>query len=122
MARTARVLSADELQTASRCAGYGLTNTAIAHILDIAPRTFERLLHDSPLVLAALEKGRADAEHMVSQALYTKALKGDLGAIVWWEKTRAGRHERQEIILTDEQREARIAELLQRGEARLKLA
>ena len=122
MSRAPRVLTPQERETASRIAGYGLTNRAVAHCLNIAPRTFDDILARDPELVAYLEKGRADAEQMVANALFTKAVGGDLGAIVWWEKTRAGRHEKQEIILTDEQREARVQELLARGESRLKIA
>lgn len=117
-----RILTEQELETAARIAGYGLTNRAVAHCLNIAPRTFDDMLSRFPEIGARLEKGRSQAEQMVANALFTKAVQGDLGAICWWEKTRAGRHEKQEIILTDEQREARIQELIGRGEQRLKLA
>lgn len=117
-----RILTEQELEAASRMAGYGLTNTAVAHCLGIAPRTFQDMMTRFPEIGARLEKGRAQAEQMVANALFTKAVAGDLGAICWWEKTRAGRHERMEIVMTDEQREAQIQELLHRGEQRLKLA
>lgn len=37
-----------------------------------------------------LDKGAMRANVKVSGALYTKAMKGDIAAIIWWEKTRRG--------------------------------
>lgn len=38
-----------------------------------------------------LDTALIEANAMVAGALYRKAVEGDLGAIVWWEKTRAGK-------------------------------
>ena len=46
-------------------------------------------------VSSALEKGKAVAERQIGEALFTLAKGGNLGAIIWWEKTRAGRKEPQ---------------------------
>jgi hypothetical protein len=87
------LLTEDHLRQIEVVAGYGLTEAAIAHVLGLDPRTFRRRKRDEAAVLSALEKGKAKAEHQVGQALFTKATSGDLGAIVWWEKTRAGRRD-----------------------------
>jgi len=86
-------LTEADLRQIEVLAGYGLTQAAIAHVLGMDPRTFRRRKQDEAAVLSALEKGKAKAEHQVGQALFTKATGGDLGAIVWWEKTRAGRRD-----------------------------
>jgi hypothetical protein len=81
-------------------AGLGLTEASIARIIGMAPRTL-RDKKQEDAVAAALEKGKAKAEQQVAKALFTKAKGGDLGAIVWWEKTRAGRTDRT-IVQTQE--------------------
>lgn len=78
--------------------GYGLTQEQVAHCMNIAPNTLAAMKERDQRVFAALEKGLAVAASFVGQALFTKAKQGDVGAIVWWEKTRAGRREpKQEI-------------------------
>ena len=62
----------------------------------MSERTFRGKKHEER-VSAALDKGRAVAEANVGKALYTKAVKGDITAIRWWETTRVGRSERQII-------------------------
>lgn len=86
-----------------KLAGYGLTYNAIAHILGLASRTFRDKKATDARVSAALEKGRAVAERKVGEAVFRRALKGDMTAAIWWEKTRAGRTDRQiHRIETDE--------------------
>ncbi|HEX6972333.1 MAG TPA: hypothetical protein VF234_08950, partial [Limnochordia bacterium] len=43
------------------------------------------------------------AENEIGRTLFDKAKAGDLGAIVWWEKTRADRREtvKQEVSAPD---------------------
>lgn len=117
-------LGTDPLEQIERLAGYGMTEAAIAHILGVAPKTFARRKDAEPAILSALEKGQALAQCKVGEALYNKAIGGDLGAIVWWEKTRAGRAEKTEVKhtgtvnvsgLSDEELVARARVLL--GEA-----
>jgi hypothetical protein len=88
-------VSDKDCRTIAKLAGYGMTEASIAHILGMHPNTFARKKQDDERIVVALEKGKSDAEQRVGKALYTKAINGDLGAIVWWEKTRADRYERQ---------------------------
>lgn len=94
MARPRIELTDDHIRQIESLAGYGLTEAAIARVLGMSHDTFTRRKQDHERVLRALEKGKAYAESIVGQALYIKAKSGDLGAIIWWEKTRAGRHEK----------------------------
>lgn len=100
MARPAIKLSDDHLRQIETLAGYGLTEAAIAHVVGISERTWLRK-KQSPEVLAALQKGKALAESQIGRALYVKAVGGDLGAIVWWEKTRAGRVDATQVRHAD---------------------
>ena len=93
MSRPKIEISDEQIRQAEILAGYGLTQNQIADVLGISRRTFSRK-QDEPRVLAALEKGRALAQRQVGKSIYEKALKGDMTAAIWWEKTRAGRSER----------------------------
>ena len=85
------VASQEDLHQAEALAGYGMTNNSIAHVLGIPITTFQEHIEQ---FAGVLEKGRALAASRIGQSLYEKAVSGDLGAIVWWEKTRAGRTDR----------------------------
>ena len=91
VSRPFKTLDAAQCSIVAKLAGYGLTLAQISHVLEISERT---LLHEqqrNPPVAAALEGGRAMAQARVGQALYERALAGDIRAIVWWEMTRAGK-------------------------------
>jgi len=45
---------------------------------------------DSAAIADAIKSGRAKAASEISDTLYRMAKGGDLGAIVWYEKTRRG--------------------------------
>ena len=72
-------------------AAEGLTVPMIARVTGISERTLHRRKHDEARVMAALARGRAKAEAAIGIVLLKKAIGGDLAAIIWWEKTRAGR-------------------------------
>lgn len=93
MARPTIEITDDQLRQIEVLAGYGLTQKAIARVLGLSERSWRNKKQEER-VAAALEKGLAVAESVIGQALYIKAKSGDLGAIVWWEKTRAGRTEK----------------------------
>jgi hypothetical protein len=89
--RPAFEATAEHLRQIETASGYGLTEAAIARLLDIHPNTFAALKTRDERVSVALEKGKALAEHTVGQALFVRAKTGDIPAMIWWEKTRAGR-------------------------------
>lgn len=69
--------------------------------------------------LGALEKGRAEAERQVANRLFQLCMKGNLGALIWWEKTRSGRHEtRAEVFGADNPAALTIEQLLADHDAR----
>lgn len=118
MGRPRKSITAKHLRQIETLAGYGLTEKQIACVIGLSAATFRRRKEDEDRVLSALEKGQAVAQSVIAQALFVKARNGDLGAIVWWEKTRAGRRELLRIAelgpeapnlegLTDEELEAR---------------
>ena len=95
MGRPAFEITEDHLRQIEALSGLGLTEASIAHVIGVAPRTFRDIKTRDERVTAALEKGKAEAETVIAKALFLKAKAGELGAICWWEKTRAGRSERQ---------------------------
>src|SRR3990167_419381 len=90
----------DHLRQIEVLAGYGMTEASIAWVIGMCPDTFRVKKSKDERIPRALEKGKAGAETKIGEALYTKAINGDLGAIVWWEKTRANRYERSRHELT----------------------
>lgn len=101
MARPRKQITKADLEKVERMAGLGLTENMIAKILGISKSTLHRRKRDSEAFAAALEAGQARAQYQVSEALFNKALSGDLGSIVWWEKTRAGRTDRQTVVVEE---------------------
>lgn len=73
----------DRLMVKLAIAG-GMTQEQTAQLLGISVASLQRHCR-SELDTAAL-----DANAKVSGALFSKAMKGDIAAIIWWEKTRRG--------------------------------
>lgn len=79
----------------------GATLDEIAAYFDVAPRTIDNWIKH-PKVVALYKKAKVKAKLKVGQTLFQKASNGDLGAIIWYEKTRCGYSEKQvQEILTD---------------------
>ena len=93
MARPRQVL--DEAR-AEQLAQEGNTDAEIARQLGVSPKTIQRRKQDSDRFDLALKRGRETAHSVVSNALYRQAKKGNVAAIVWYEKTRRGFSDRVE--------------------------
>jgi predicted transcriptional regulator len=87
MARPRQVL---DLARAELLAQEGNTDAEIARQLGVSPKTIQRRKQDSDRFDLALKRGREAAHSVVSNALYRQAKKGNVAAIVWYEKTRRG--------------------------------
>jgi AraC-like DNA-binding protein len=87
-------------------AGYGLTMPMIAAVLGCSERTLRKKKGDEERVNAAFELGKAKAQALVGEALFKKAKTGDVPAIKWWEMTRAGRSEKQDVHVVRTHEEA----------------
>ncbi len=107
MPRPRKDITDAQLKEIETLAGYGLTNAQIANVLGMAPRTFRDKKQETR-VSAALLKGKAVAERQIGEALFTLAKGGNLGAIIWWEKTRAGRKEPQVQVSSQITHEERL--------------
>lgn len=95
MSRRRIFLTDEALAIAERCGSLGLTLAMTAKLLGLDAATLRRMKRREARVLRALESGRAKAQLAVGKALYDRAVRGDVPAIVWWERTRANRSERQ---------------------------
>lgn len=99
----------DQLET---MAGYGLTRKMMASILGVSHDTLQRRVAEDGELLRRLEKGEALAAAQVAQNVYELAtgkivvqdekgriykLPPNLGACIWFEKTRGARSERFKI-------------------------
>jgi DNA-binding XRE family transcriptional regulator len=83
-----------------RMAGLGLTVEKIALVLGVSRRTVFRWMGDER-IKTSFEKGRVLAELNVGKAIYEMAtVDRNLSAAIWWEKTRLGRSEKQEVSHT----------------------
>lgn len=75
-------------------AGIGLSQEKIAAVLGIAPLTFSQIKQRDPEVEKALSAGIAKMQFNVGKALVNQAQAGNISAIIWYEKTRAGYSDR----------------------------
>ena len=71
-------------------AAQGLSQAEICLVLGISESTLYRRKIDLEVLTEAIKSGRAKAASEISNTLYQMAKGGDLGAIVWYEKTRRG--------------------------------
>ena len=66
----------------------GLSNEQIAHNIGIAASTLYKWAKDYPEIAEALKKGKAVVDYEVENALLSKALGGDVTAMIFWLKNR----------------------------------
>ena len=128
MGRKPITVTAAHITQIEKMAGYGMTEASIAHIIGMDPSTLRVKKGTDTRIASALERGKAKAEQQVGKALYLAALdpkhKGQLTAIIWLEKTRAGRieprHESTKDIEANETLE-RFKAIVSKLEERAKL-
>lgn len=80
-----------------KMAGHGMTIKQICDILGISQDTLENSRRESATLQKAIEKGQAMAQEVIAQTLFQQAKSGNIAALIWWEKTRANRSEKQKI-------------------------
>lgn len=83
-----------------KMAGHGMTLRQICDILDISQDTLERRRHEITSLQRAVERGQAMAQEVIAQTLFQQAKNGNIAALIWWEKTRAGKTEKQKVELS----------------------
>lgn len=89
------------LKKIEELAACGLTIEGIATSIGIS----RSLLHEKMAlfldILDPIKRGRAKGAAKVAHSLMDLCIKGNLGAIIWYEKTRCGRSERIEVNNTE---------------------
>lgn len=82
-------------------AAQGLSQAEICLCLGISEDTLSRRKADSAAIADAINRGKAKAASEIANVLYLKAKEDkDLGAIIWWEKTRRGLSDRVQQDIT----------------------
>lgn len=90
-----------DIDRVAELAGRGLTQAEICAVLGISETTLYDRKRDSEVFADAINRGRAHAAQDVANALYEKAtVDKDLGAIIWYEKTRRGLSDRVQQHIT----------------------
>jgi hypothetical protein len=101
------VLDIEEIE---RLAGLGLTFAEICDCIGISERTLYSRKKTNSDVAEAIKRGRSKASQQVSNKLFELCMKGNLGAIVWYQKTRCGINEDKHIYDRIEALEKALAE------------
>lgn len=97
-----------DLSKVAELAGMGLTEQEICLCLGISDQTLLRRKHESVEFVDAIKRGKAKAAALVSNKLFERACNGDLGAIVWYEKTRCGRSDKMDVSVAITEAKKRV--------------
>ncbi|GHH09323.1 hypothetical protein GCM10008023_05860 [Sphingomonas glacialis] len=87
-------ISSEKREAIKRLATVGTPQEVIARIVGFSVDTLDRHCR------AELDAGLEEANAQIAGALFAKAMAGDTSSIIWWEKTRAGKHETTRTELT----------------------
>lgn len=79
-----------DIERVAELAGRGLSHAEICLVIGVSEATLYNRKRESEVFTEAIKRGQAVAADAVANKLYEMATGGDLGAIVWWEKTRRG--------------------------------
>jgi transcriptional regulator with XRE-family HTH domain len=83
-------------------AAQGLSQAEICLCLGISEDTLSRRKADSAAIADAIKSGKAKAASEISNTLYQMARGKDLGAIIWYEKTRRGLSDKTTTVVAQE--------------------
>jgi len=83
-------------------AGQGLTQAEICLVIGVSESTLLRRKIEMEVLTDAIKRGKARAASDVSNVLFGMAKGGDLGAIVWYEKTRRGLSDKTTTVVAQE--------------------
>ena len=90
-----------DILKAEKLAAQGLSQAEICLCLGISESTLYRRKRDMEVLTEAIKSGKAKAASEISNVLYQKAREGDLGAIIWYEKTRRGLSDKVRVESVD---------------------
>ena len=102
MSKAGRPRIALDLARVEALAQAGHTDADIARQVGVHPQTILRRKQDSESFANAIQRGREAAHSLVSAALYNQALTGNVPAITWYEKTRRGFRDTQDVTSNGE--------------------
>lgn len=91
-----------DIEQVEQLAAHGLTQAEICLCLGISEKTLERRKAELSVLSDAIKSGKAKAAREVANVLYTMAKEKDLGAIIWWEKTRRGLSDKTTTVVAQE--------------------
>lgn len=74
-------------------AAKGLTQKQICQSVGISEDTLQRRKRDSAVFAASMERGKVRGRVEVANRLFEACKRGNVAAIIWYEKTRCGRAE-----------------------------
>jgi len=86
-----------DIKEVERLSGLGLTEEQISLSLGISVDTFGRRKSSVAEFAEAIKRGKTKAADVVSSKLMDLIKRGNLGAIIWYEKTRLGYSDRTDI-------------------------
>lgn len=91
-----------DISKVEELAAQGLSQAEICLCLGISEDTLSRRKADTAAIADAIKSGKAKAASEISNTLYRMARGGDLGAIVWYEKTRRGLSDKTTTVVAQE--------------------
>lgn len=91
-----------DIDKVEELAGRGLSQAEICLCLGISESTLYDRKRESAVFTDAIKRGKASATREISNVLYDMALAKDLGALIWWEKTRRGLSDKTTTIVAQE--------------------
>ena len=86
-----------DISRVEELAAQGLSQAEICLVLGISEGTLYSRKRENEVFGEAIKRGKAKAASEIANTLYMMAKRGDLGAIIWYEKTRRGLSDRQAI-------------------------
>jgi hypothetical protein len=79
-----------DISRVEELAAQGLSQAEICLCIGIGETTLYSRKRENEVFEEAIKRGKAKAASEIANTLYMMAKRGDLGAIVWYEKTRRG--------------------------------
>jgi len=90
MGRKKKILTPEQITELEKLAGYGLNQELIADFFNISDRTLRNCMKEDPIIYAAYKKGKAAAISHAAEKLQQAIDNGNLTAIIFFLKTKAG--------------------------------
>lgn len=91
-----------DISQVEKLAAQGLSQAEICLCLGISETTLYERKRESADFAEAIKSGKAKAASEISNTLYQMARGKDLGAIIWWEKTRRGLSDKTTTVIAQE--------------------